>query len=118
LYDPCELDVVEAELPVSTFFNVIDTPDTTAAVGSVTTPAMAPVVDVCAQRLEAAITANTKANTVGAHENLVDRFLPIATIGPNCHCSTEHCVFSQLKFADVEQPFHEKHLHRHPPRYE
>jgi len=59
---------VEAELPVSTFFNMTDTPDTTAAVGSVTTPAIAPVVDVCAQLLEAAIAANTRTNNVGTHE--------------------------------------------------
>jgi hypothetical protein len=62
------LDVVEAELPVSTFFNVIDTPDTTAAVGSVTTPAMAPVVDVWAQRLETVITRNTNTRTVSMYE--------------------------------------------------
>jgi hypothetical protein len=62
------LDVVEAELPVSTFFNVIDTPDTTAAVGSVTTPAMAPVVDVWAQRLETVTTKNTNTKTVSVYE--------------------------------------------------
>jgi hypothetical protein len=62
------LDVVEAELPVSRFFRITDTPGNTAAVGSVTTPAMAPVVDVWAQRLETAITINTNTKTVGAHE--------------------------------------------------
>src|ERR1700752_4919939 len=56
LKDPWELVVVEVELPVSTFFNLTDTPDTTAAVGSVTTPAMSPVVEVWAQRLETAAT--------------------------------------------------------------
>jgi hypothetical protein len=49
--------VVEIELPVSTFFNVIGAPGTTAAVGSVTTPAMSPVVEVCAPTLTAAINA-------------------------------------------------------------
>jgi hypothetical protein len=34
------------ELPVSTFFNLTDTPEITAALGSVTTPAMSPVVAV------------------------------------------------------------------------
>jgi hypothetical protein len=68
LYDPCELVVVEMELPVSTFFNLTDTPDTTAAVGSVTTPAMAPVVAVCARRVATAITTNTTITTAGAHE--------------------------------------------------
>jgi hypothetical protein len=62
------LVVVEAELPVSTFFNMTDTPDTTAAVGSVTTPAMAPVVDVWAQRLEIVITRNTNTNAVSVYE--------------------------------------------------
>jgi hypothetical protein len=62
------LVVVELELPVSTFFNVTETPDITAAVGSVTTPAMSPVVEVCAQRLETAITTNTTATTVVAHK--------------------------------------------------
>jgi hypothetical protein len=50
------------------FFNMTDTPGTTAAVGSVTTPAMAPVVEVCAQRLETAISANMTINIAGVHE--------------------------------------------------
>jgi hypothetical protein len=62
------LDVVEAELPVSTFFNVTDTPGNTAAVGSVTTPAMAPVVDVWAQRLETVIVRNTNTRAVSVYE--------------------------------------------------
>ena len=66
--DPWSLVVVEVELPVSAFFSVIETPDTTAAVGSVTTPAMAPVVEVCAQRLETAATTNTTTTIAGAHE--------------------------------------------------
>ena len=60
--------VVEAELPVSTFFNVIDTPDNTAAVWSVTTPAMSPVVAVCAVRLETASATNRHSQVVSAHE--------------------------------------------------
>jgi hypothetical protein len=35
----------------------------------------------------------------------------IAAICPKCHCSAEHCVFSQLKVADVEKPFREVRLH-------
>ena len=60
--------MVEVELPVSAFFSVIETPDITAADGSVTTPAMAPVVEVCAQRLETAPTTKTTTTTVNAHE--------------------------------------------------
>jgi hypothetical protein len=62
------LVVVEAELPVSTFFNMTDTPDSTAAVGSVTTPAMAPVVDVWARRLETVIARNTNTRAVSVYE--------------------------------------------------
>jgi hypothetical protein len=69
LNDPCELVVVEVELPVSAFFNVIEMPDMTAAVGSVTTPAMAPVVAVCARRLATLATAiTTNTTTAGVHE--------------------------------------------------
>jgi hypothetical protein len=61
------LEVVKAELPVSMFFNMTETPGSTAAVGSVTAPAMAPVVEVCAQRLETvAKTTNTK--TISVYE--------------------------------------------------
>jgi hypothetical protein len=62
------LDVVEAELPVSIFFNITDTPGSTAALGSVTTPAMAPVVDVWAQRLETVMTKKTNTKTVSPYE--------------------------------------------------
>jgi hypothetical protein len=61
------LVVVEVELPISTFFNVIGAPDTTAAVGSVTTPAMSPVVEVCAPTLTDAInTTNSNIKCVCA----------------------------------------------------
>jgi hypothetical protein len=71
LYDPCELVVVEVELPVSTLFKVTEIPDTTAAAGSVTTPAMSPVVAVCAPTLVTANTTSTNINAIDVHTLLV-----------------------------------------------
>jgi hypothetical protein len=65
------LAVVDVELPVSTFFNVTETPGTTAAVGSVTMPAISPVVEVCERRLVTAITTSTNINASGVRKLLV-----------------------------------------------
>jgi hypothetical protein len=55
-------------MPVSRFLNVTDAPGTTAPVGSVTIPAMFPVVEVCAWRLEIPISENTNTKTVSLYE--------------------------------------------------
>ena len=57
---------------METFLKVIGAPETTAAVGSVTTPAMSPVVEVCAPTLTAAInTTNSKIECVCAKVSTV-----------------------------------------------
>ena len=35
----------------------------------------------------------------------------ITAICPKCHCSADHCLFSELKCADLEQLFREAHSH-------
>ena len=97
MYDPCALVIVEVELPVSTFFNVIGTPVTTAAVGSVTTPAMSPVVAVCPKRLATAVIINTTNNAIGANKNTADH-----VCGPSPFMLMLQCAYDFVPAVTVD----------------